>query len=60
MKKRPNFIIFITDQHRADWLGCYGHPVIKTPNIDKLPHREPVLIISMLLHLFACPIEPHY
>ena len=36
MKKRPNFIIFITDQHRADWLGCYGHPVIKTPNIDEI------------------------
>ena len=36
MKKRPNFIIFITDQHRADWLGCYGHPVIRTPNIDKI------------------------
>ena len=31
---RPNFIFFITDQHRADWLGCYGHPVVKTPNIE--------------------------
>jgi len=36
MQKRPNFIIFITDQHRADWLGCYGHPIIKTPNIDEI------------------------
>ena len=33
---RPNFILFITDQHRADYLGCYGHPVLRTPNIDKL------------------------
>jgi arylsulfatase A-like enzyme len=30
----PNFILFITDQHRADYLGCYGHPVLKTPQID--------------------------
>lgn len=36
MSKRPNFILFITDQHRADFLGCYGHPVLKTPNIDRL------------------------
>ncbi|WP_163272527.1 sulfatase family protein [Chelativorans alearense] len=36
MLKRPNFILFITDQHRADFLGCYGHPVLKTPNIDRL------------------------
>ena len=33
---RPNFLIFITDQHRADHLGCYGNPVVKTPNIDAL------------------------
>ncbi|MEM9578997.1 MAG: sulfatase-like hydrolase/transferase [Pseudomonadota bacterium] len=36
MSKRPNFILFITDQHRGDWLGCAGHPVVKTPNIDAL------------------------
>ena len=31
---RPNFLFFITDQHRADYLGCSGHPVLKTPHID--------------------------
>ena len=30
----PSFVLFITDQHRADWLGCYGHPVVRTPHID--------------------------
>jgi len=34
--KRPNFVLFITDQHRADFLGCYGHPVLRTPNIDSI------------------------
>ena len=33
---RPNFLFFITDQHRADYLGCYGHPVLKTPYIDSI------------------------
>ncbi len=34
MTERPNFLFIITDQHRADHLGCYGNPVVKTPNID--------------------------
>ena len=34
MTKRPNFLFIITDQHRADHLGCYGNTVVKTPNID--------------------------
>src|SRR5580693_6581823 len=33
---RPNFLFFITDQLRADHLGCYGNRVVRTPNIDRL------------------------
>lgn len=33
---RPNFLFIMTDQLRSDWLGCAGHPVVKTPNIDAL------------------------
>src|SRR5262249_24801092 len=36
MSKRRNVILFITDQQRADFLGCYGHPVLRTPNIDSI------------------------
>lgn len=36
MSERPNILFIITDQLRADSLGCYGHPVIKTPNIDEI------------------------
>jgi len=36
---KPNILFIITDQHRADHLSCYGHPVIKTPNIDSLAAR---------------------
>jgi len=32
----PNYLVFMTDQHRADWLGCAGHPLLRTPNIDGL------------------------
>ena len=36
MSDRPNFLYFMADQLRVDWLGCYGHPVVRTPNIDAL------------------------
>ncbi len=39
MSGRPNLLYIMTDQHRADWLGCAGHPMVKTPNIDRLAVR---------------------
>ncbi|WP_299684910.1 sulfatase-like hydrolase/transferase [uncultured Tateyamaria sp.] len=42
MAERPNFILFITDQQRADHLGCMGHPVLRTPNIDTLANAGTV------------------
>lgn len=34
--ERPDIIVFVSDDHRADVLGCAGHPVIRTPNLDAL------------------------
>lgn len=34
--ERPNIIIFIADDISYNDFGCYGHPVIRTPNIDRL------------------------
>ena len=36
MLDRPSYILFITDQQRFDHLGCNGHPVLQTPNIDQM------------------------
>ena len=40
---RPNFLIFMTDQQRADHLGCMGNPVVQTPHIDALAERGVVM-----------------
>jgi len=33
---RVNFLLIITDQQRADHVGCYGNDVVQTPNLDAL------------------------
>ena len=33
---RPNVLWIMTDQYRADCLGYMGHPVVQTPNLDRL------------------------
>ena len=33
---RPNVIFFLSDDHRADFLSCAGHPIVQTPVIDSL------------------------
>ena len=39
MKSRPDILIIMTDQHRADSLSCAGHPCLRTPNIDRIAER---------------------
>lgn len=36
MPDRPNVIYILGDDQRGDHLGCAGHPVLNTPNIDQL------------------------
>lgn len=35
-KNQPNILFLITDQQRADSMGCYGNPAGTTPNLDQL------------------------
>lgn len=34
--KPPNVVFFLSDDQRADFLGCAGHPFLQTPAIDSL------------------------
>ncbi len=35
----PNILVVMADQLTPFALGCYGHPVVKSPNIDRLAHE---------------------
>ena len=38
VSNKPNVLFFICDDLNCD-LGCYGHPIVKSPNIDRLAQQ---------------------
>ena len=36
MSEQPHILFISSDQHRADFLGCAGHPIVRTPHLDQL------------------------
>ncbi len=36
MARPRNILLIHTDQHRFDCLGAHGHPLVQTPNLDRL------------------------
>ncbi len=36
---QPNFIVFLADDQGWGDLGCYGHPELKTPHLDKFARQ---------------------
>jgi len=33
---RPNIVLYLSDDHGVDFVGCYGNSAVRTPNIDRL------------------------
>jgi arylsulfatase A-like enzyme len=52
---RPNILCFVTDQMRADHLGCTGNPDIRTPNIDRLASEGVVFTESFVANVVCMP-----
>lgn len=49
MKKQPNIIVYLSDQQRADTMGCYGQRLDISPTADELA-KEGVLFE----HAYTC------
>ncbi len=41
-----NVLVICSDQHWRDAAGCYGHPLVLTPNIDALARRGTVFDVA--------------
>jgi len=39
-KKKMNFIFYMPETMRAESMGCYGHPLIRTPNFDRFASQS--------------------
>jgi choline-sulfatase len=37
--RAQNLLIIMSDQHSRGLLSCYGHPIVRTPNLDQLAAR---------------------
>ena len=39
MQRPPNIVLIMADQLAPQFTGTYGHPLVKTPNMDALAAR---------------------
>ena len=50
---RPNIIFLLTDDQRADAMGCMGNPIIHTPNMDGMA-KNGVLFTNAFVTTSIC------
>lgn len=55
MTERPNVLLIMTDQHRADHTGFGGNEVVRTPNLDALAARGRVFDRAFVANPICMP-----
>jgi arylsulfatase A-like enzyme len=50
--KQPNLLFIFPDQLGACYMGCYGHPQVRTPNLDRLAGES----VQFSNAYTACPL----
>jgi arylsulfatase A-like enzyme len=54
-KRKPNLILFLPDQQRADTLACYGGLKVHAPNLNKLASESVVFERAYVTHPVCTP-----
>jgi arylsulfatase A-like enzyme len=55
--KRPNIIFFLGEGHRADALSLERHPLVKTPNHDRIAHEGVYFRNSFVMNALCAPMR---
>jgi arylsulfatase len=55
VSRRPNILFLISDQQRPDSMGCYGSPLLATPNLDRLAREGVVFDNCYVQNPLCCP-----
>jgi arylsulfatase A-like enzyme len=53
--RKPNLILFLPDQQRADTLACYGGVKVHAPNLNKLASQSVVFERTYVTHPVCTP-----
>ena len=54
-KRKPNLILFLPDQQRADTLACYGGVKVHAPNLNKLASESVIFEPAYVTHPVCTP-----
>ena len=55
LARKPNLIVFLPDQQRADTLACYGGKKVHAPNLNKLALESVVFERAYVTHPVCTP-----
>lgn len=55
MPDRPNLLFFLSENHARHVAGCYGHAIVRTPNLDRLAARGTVFENAYTASPICCP-----
>jgi arylsulfatase len=55
VQRKPNLILFLPDQQRADTIACYGGKKVHAPNLNKLAAESVVFERSYVTHPVCTP-----
>ena len=60
--KPANLLFIFSDQHQGAAMGCAGHPIVQTPNLDRLAAERDALqqCLYQLRHLRTGPRRPRH
>lgn len=54
-QRKPNLILFLPDQQRADTLACYGGVRVRAPNLNKLASESVIFEHTYVTHPVCTP-----